>query len=317
MAKEPSLLDQALAYHEALPRRIRSYLNGRGIPDRTLDRFMLGWNGRRITIPVYDREGRITALRLARDPADEGDGPKMLSTPGSRAELYGWERLTRAWPMRVVVCEGEFDRLVLESRGFAAVTSTAGAGVFKKSWAEALRQVPNVYVCFDRDDAGRKGALRVARKIPGAWIATLPPEVGEGGDVTDFFVRLGRGYEDFLEVLRRAKRPPEEKPDPPTRRRRPRTSGAAYRDLPDAAEIKARVPIERVVGRRIRLQRRGRHLAALCPFHEEKTPSFVVFPKTQSYHCFGCGAHGDVIDFLMRLDGLGFRDALDALRRSA
>lgn len=315
MAKTLSQLDQALVYHENLPDRIRRYLNGRGIPDETIGRFMLGWNGRRITIPVYDREGEVTSFRFAKDPEDDGPGPKMLSTRGSRAELYGWERLVRSSPMRVIICEGEFDRLVLESHGFAAVTSTAGAGVFKKRWAEALRLVSDVYVCFDRDDAGRKGALRVARMIPGARICELPPEVGEGGDVTDFFVRLGKGYEDFLEVLRTAERPPEESRRP-GRPSSPDSHGEPSSEHTDAAELKARIPLERVVARRLKLERRGRDYRALCPFHDEKTPSFVVFPETGTYHCFGCGAHGDAIDFLMQLDGLGFRDALDALRRS-
>lgn len=176
--------------------------------------------------------------------------------------------------------------------------------------------VPNVYVCFDRDDAGRKGAVRVARKIPGARVCELPPEVGEGGDVTDFFVRLGKGYEDFLEVLREAKLPPEE-PKRPARPSGASLVGMSSPNHPDIAELKARVPLERVVARRLKLERRGRDYRALCPFHDEKTPSFVVFPETGTYHCFGCGAHGDAIDFLMQFDGLGFRDALDALRRSA
>ena len=59
------------------------------------------------------------------------------------------------------------------------------------------------------------------------------------------------------------------------------------------AEIKARVGIEDVVGETVRLTRAGRNLKGLCPFHGEKTPSFVVYPQNGSYHCFGCGENGD------------------------
>ncbi|HUS17434.1 MAG TPA: CHC2 zinc finger domain-containing protein, partial [Chloroflexia bacterium] len=82
-------------------------------------------------------------------------------------------------------------------------------------------------------------------------------------------------------------------------------------------EIKTRVGIVEVVQARTPLQRSGRNFKGLCPFHGEKTPSFVVFPETQSYHCFGCGANGDVFAFLMNTEGLEFRDALGRLARQA
>src|SRR5207249_9112696 len=123
-------------------------------------------------------------FKLAKDPDDQSESPKMLASPGSRAALYGWEHL-RAVPEQLIICEGEFDRLVLEGQDLPAVTSTGGAGVFRREWAKELATIPEVFVCFDRDDAGRAGALRVARMIPGAKIVNLPEEVGEGGDVTD------------------------------------------------------------------------------------------------------------------------------------
>ena len=80
--------------------------------------------------------------------------------------------------------------MVLEANGFKAVTSTAGARAFKKEWAKEFENVPEVYICFDNDEAGKAGALRVGRLIPHAKIVDLPEEVGQGGDVTDFFVQL-------------------------------------------------------------------------------------------------------------------------------
>lgn len=68
-----------------------------------------------------------------------------------------------------------------------------------------------------------------------------------------------------------------------------------------------------IVGRRVRLKRQGREWSGLCPFHGEKTPSFTVSPGKGFYHCFGCGAHGDAIDFRREIDGLSFRDAVEDL----
>jgi len=82
-------------------------------------------------------------------------------------------------------------------------------------------------------------------------------------------------------------------------------------------DIKARLGIVEVIQARTPLQRSGRNYKGLCPFHAEKSPSFVVFPETQSYHCFGCGANGDLLAFVMNTEGLEFRDALARLARQA
>src|SRR6266852_1572454 len=130
MATHSDLLDLAIKYHEELPDRIRQYLNDRGIPDAIIDSHLLGWNGLRITIPIYDRKGKVVYFKLAKDPEEKVAGPKMLASPGTTVELYGWDRVI-AQPSPLVICEGEFDRLVLEANGFAAVTSTGGAGAFR------------------------------------------------------------------------------------------------------------------------------------------------------------------------------------------
>src|SRR6266849_6248207 len=188
MSSTTDLFYVAAKYHHALPERIREYLHSRGIPDKVIDRRFLGWNGSRITIPIFNRKGVCAFFRLAKDPDDKSDAPKMLSLRGSQVDLYGWEVL-RLNAKRVIICEGEFDRLVLEANGFEAVTSTGGAGTFKEEWAEVFTEISEVYICFDRDEAGRKGALRIARMIAHAKIVELPPDVSDGGDVTDFFVR--------------------------------------------------------------------------------------------------------------------------------
>jgi DNA primase len=80
-------------------------------------------------------------------------------------------------------------------------------------------------------------------------------------------------------------------------------------------ELMNRVDIIEVIGDRLELRRMGSNHQALCPFHTEKTPSFTVSASKQFYHCFGCGAHGTAIRFLMEYDRMEFRDAVDYLAR--
>jgi len=82
-------------------------------------------------------------------------------------------------------------------------------------------------------------------------------------------------------------------------------------------ELRQRVSITDVVGRKVRLIRRGHEASGLCPFHNEKSPSFTVSEDKGFYHCFGCGAHGDVIGFVMNSDGLDFRNAVEKLAGEA
>lgn len=78
-------------------------------------------------------------------------------------------------------------------------------------------------------------------------------------------------------------------------------------------EIRARVRVSEVIGRAITLRRAGREYHALCPFHKEKSPSFTVNDEKGFFHCFGCGAHGDVIGFTMDYEHLGYREAVERL----
>ena len=81
-------------------------------------------------------------------------------------------------------------------------------------------------------------------------------------------------------------------------------------------ELLARVDIVDVVGRHVKLKKGGANWMGLCPFHGEKSPSFSVSPSKQFYHCFGCGAHGSAIGFLMEHAGLGYVDAIHELARA-
>jgi DNA primase len=83
------------------------------------------------------------------------------------------------------------------------------------------------------------------------------------------------------------------------------------------AEIKAKLPVADIVGETVALKRAGTIHKGLCPFHAEKTPSFIVTPERDTWHCFGCGEHGDIFTFVMRRDGLDFREALSRLAERA
>ena len=82
-------------------------------------------------------------------------------------------------------------------------------------------------------------------------------------------------------------------------------------------ELVARTDIVEVIGSRVQLKKAGREYKACCPFHDEKTPSFWVSVDKQFYHCFGCGAHGTVLGFVMEYDHLGFIEAVEDLAARA
>ncbi len=82
-------------------------------------------------------------------------------------------------------------------------------------------------------------------------------------------------------------------------------------------ELRSRISLSGLIGRRVRLVKRGREHSGLCPFHNEKSPSFTVSDDKGFFHCFGCGAHGDAIGFVMRADSLSFPEAVERLAGEA
>jgi DNA primase len=87
--------------------------------------------------------------------------------------------------------------------------------------------------------------------------------------------------------------------------------------MSDIDEVKSRIDIVDYIGKKVTLKKAGKNFKGLCPFHGEKTPSFMVSPDRQSWHCFGCGKGGSVIDFVMEYDHVDFREALEDLADQA
>ncbi|MED9929186.1 MAG: CHC2 zinc finger domain-containing protein, partial [Slackia isoflavoniconvertens] len=85
----------------------------------------------------------------------------------------------------------------------------------------------------------------------------------------------------------------------------------------DIRRVREASDLVSIAGERVVLRQRGRDFWGCCPFHNEKSPSFKIDPSTQLWHCFGCGEGGDVFSFVMKLDDIGFVDAVCELARRA
>ncbi|MBU0686775.1 MAG: toprim domain-containing protein [Candidatus Margulisbacteria bacterium] len=190
--------------HQALPEQIRRYLNARGITDAVIGVCKLGlgefYGKSWITIPIKDNNGNFVFFKLRQDPNKGND--KMTYPKGVEAQIYDWEVLQNIEKM-LVICEGELDRLLLISKGIPAISSTHGAMTFKQEWVEKIGKGRKIYICYDNDEAGRNGSRRVVDMLfetgnNDLYLITLPDEVGEGGDITDYFVKLKGSTEDLF-----------------------------------------------------------------------------------------------------------------------
>lgn len=196
--------------HSALPQNIREYLNGRGITDEYVDKHKLGWGyfykAYWITIPVKDAEGEYLYLKLRQNPTAKKE-PKYLFHPNdTESVLFGLEHLKDNNDY-VVICEGELDCILLNSHGIPSITSTAGVGTFKDEWVECMNGLKSIYICFDKDEAGVKGAeeliLRLKDQLPNKTIYNiiLPERMIDGKDITDYFVRYNGSKQELIDKL--------------------------------------------------------------------------------------------------------------------
>jgi 5S rRNA maturation endonuclease (ribonuclease M5) len=197
---------QVLKCHAAITDSIRKYLNSRGITDEIISKYKIGYGKFYkqwwITIPVTDKDGNYIFFKLRQDPTVGNE--KITYPKGIEAQIYGWETLQGA-PDQLVICEGELDRLLLLSKGINAITSTHGAGTFKQDWVKDVQKSKEIFICFDNDDAGKNGALRIAKMLDKAdhksiYVVGLPDieSVGKGADITDYFITHKGEVTDLL-----------------------------------------------------------------------------------------------------------------------
>ena len=93
-----------------------------------------------------------------------------------------------------------------------------------------------------------------------------------------------------------------------------RSNGAPIFDFQTKLEIAKRRPIYELARDKLELRQVGKKYVARCPFHDERTPSFYLYPESNTFHCFGCGKHGDVINLTQQLSGLTFKEAVESLQ---
>lgn len=195
--------------HLALPNHIRNYLNDRGITDELIADNKLGWGNFYgkwwITIPITDKDGKYIFLKLRKNPSDNSNSEKYKTFPvGNEATLYGWPSLNGRDKTKIVICEGEFDCLVLSKLAIPAATSTAGAGTFKKEWLGYLKNFDDIYVAFDKDETGQKESEKVIRLLAenlsetSIYKTTLPDRMTDGKDISDYFNLYNGNPDEFI-----------------------------------------------------------------------------------------------------------------------
>ncbi len=182
-------------------------LNERGLSLEIIKQYQIGWNGERYSIPIYDEQYNLVNIRLyTRMPVD--DRQKVINyrdetgNTFGKVRLYGIENLMQ--PLRaIVVAEGELDRLICETHGIPAVTSTAGAGSWDRSWTPLFKNVKRVYACYDNDAAGISASAKLLRRLTGITevkILQWPDGFPTKGDLTDYFTS-GKTKDDFNKLL--------------------------------------------------------------------------------------------------------------------
>jgi Toprim-like len=191
-----------------IPDRIRKYINSRGVSDEIIEKYKLGfgefYSDKYITLPIkLDEHLEFNHLYLRQDP--EGSGRlRNASFPPKKGEAVLWGEFADEGE-DLIITEGFFDCLSLLSLGKKSVFSTGGAGTFKDTWlTENLLKSKRIFVAYDNDEAGKKGALKVLTKLKSFGCKklhqiNLSEIVGDKGDVNDYLVKFKLPAEDLIE----------------------------------------------------------------------------------------------------------------------
>ena len=294
-----------------------NWLLKRNLSKEVLAEFNIHSSEDRIVIPVSDEDGIFIFNKYRRNPLSEV-GSKYTYDKGGKVSLYAWHK-AKNHPS-ILITEGELDTLVAWSHNIPAVTSTGGAGSFQERWADLFKD-KEVIVCYDNDMAGGEGMAKVLNYIPHARILFLPDRAGvkdisdyvaSGGDIHELlrtskrFASLADVYGDRTERLALWKSTHfhdayiREHTKVVVKREKKVLSGD------EVTNAKA-YPVENLLT--FTSNKR------CCPFHKEKTPSFVLYPETNSCYCFGCGKAFDSIEIYRKLHDCTFRKAVEELNK--
>lgn len=249
---EPGLVRE---YHQRLMNLtgpLRDMLRERrGLTDETLVKFQLGWDGDRITIPVYDEFNTLVNFRRYKWNSTE-DQWKVLNYTDEynnaygEVRIFGIDRVVDPNLDYIVWCEGEMDRLSGEQRGFPCACATSGAGTWKPDWSKLFRNKKRVYLAQDNDEAGRNATKKLCEKlyhVVDVYVINWPENFPVKGDITDFFVKCGLSTEDFQSLL-----------DNATKYVDPTVSEARLADESEATEVHLSSSADaQFVGKRIRV----------------------------------------------------------------
>jgi DNA primase len=174
-------IEQIQEWHDTMPLARWDYWRSRGLNDRAISHFKLGWDGMRYTIPGLYRNVPFGIKRRKARDVDDGIDAKYVSVTGSRVGIFNADTLWTA--VSVVICEGEIDAMLLEQHGYRAVTTTGGAGTWKDEWAKFFAHIKKVTIVYDNDKAGQDGAHKVLTVIGHGRIVTLPKKYKDVGEM--------------------------------------------------------------------------------------------------------------------------------------
>lgn len=212
---EPGLVRE---YHQRLMNLtgpLRDMLRERrGLTDKTIVDFQLGWDGERITIPIYDEFNTLVNFRRYKWNSNEDQWKVLnyvdeLNNSYGEVRIFGIDRVLDENTDYVIWCEGEMDRLSAEQRGFPCACATSGAGTWKPEWSKLFRNKKRVYIAQDNDEAGRIATQKLCEKlyhVVDVYVINWPENFPLKGDVTDFFVKCGLSADDFQSLLDNATR---------------------------------------------------------------------------------------------------------------
>lgn len=205
-------------YHQklmSLTGPIRDMLKERrGLTDETLKRFQLGWDGERITIPIYDEYNTLVNFRRYKWNSTD-DQWKVLNyvdeynNSYGEVRIFGIDRVVDSDVEYVVWAEGEMDRICAEQHGFPTACATSGAGTWKPDWTKLFRNKKRVYLAQDNDEAGRIATQKLCEKlyrVVDVYVINWPENFPAKGDITDFFTKCGQTSQDFQTLLDNATR---------------------------------------------------------------------------------------------------------------